>query len=730
MNDATRQTRSADIAALAQATAADGQVDLTAYQAYRLIYSHQSMDGLDARSVVNDIVSSPAYASEQGREQVGPLLEAIAARLSSADARRFAAALDAANVNESWVERNYERFVEDPVSAGYGTVTAKVGEALGWTDKQISDSLATARRWANEARDNPQNSYLDRAAAGLAGHTAGEAQESYGAMKGATSHGLSMIGDTIDLAMLAHRFSTDRDFRNFVIGAASIYANDAIDDPGKVPRDIRNAAVGAWNEWEAGLEKATREGKEQEYLGQAQGAVAIEIIATFVPVSKLTSLAKVAKAADVAEDLAPAAGTLAGRVEARVGRELASELVELANDARRVQAKGGIAAEGADLMFHGLAGMKRSQGELGELVEGFRKSGSLDGLLQSGALSPRELGHLARKDISVFDGQVSMEKAIEAYVGKRELSALTDPEVGDIGEAFVSHDLARRGYTDLVAIQNKQGHGIDVVGKNPEGNWESFEVKASVQGSARKQFGNPEEFITDRLEKAKAEQGSWAPKNMWEEQAQATAARILDDTVDLTTGKVDIGSNWARVNIERDPATGAINAAPEIEKWKTPLERQQDRQLERSLRQENQGGKTPVDADHQDFGLHQQITGKVAELDLKRGRIFDASSERMAASLLTLAKDNGLTQVDHVVLSARTDHLAAAQNVYVVQGSLDDPAMLRAHMPTLQATQTPVEQSFSQLEQVNQRLAQQQAQQRTLDHAQEQSQGAPQTRMV
>ncbi|WP_343230393.1 XVIPCD domain-containing protein [Xanthomonas euvesicatoria] len=216
---------------------------------------------------------------------------------------------------------------------------------------------------------------------------------------------------------------------------------------------------------------------------------------------------------------------------------------------------------------------------------------------------------------------------------------------------------------------------------------------------------------------------------MWEEQAQSTAEKILDETMDRTTGRVKIESNWARVNIERDPATGLIKGEPEIEKWKTPLERQQDRQLERSLRQETQGQKkTPVDADHQDFALHQQIKGKVAELDVQNGRTFDAVSERMTASLLALAKDNGLTRVDHVLLSKQTDSLPAAQNVFVVQGSLNDPAMLRAYMPTAQA-QTPVEQSFSQLEQVNQRLAQQLAQQQTLDQTQAQSQGAPQMRM-
>ncbi|WP_416057811.1 XVIPCD domain-containing protein [Stenotrophomonas maltophilia] len=730
MNDATRHTRSSDIAALANATDPNGNVDLTAYQAYRLIYSHQSVDGLDAIGVVNEIVASSVYATEKGRGQVGSLIDAISARVSRADARRFDEALDAANVNDSWIERNYERYIEEPIVAGYETAKVKTGQALDWTDKQISDNLAAARKWAIEARDNPQNSYLARAAAEIDSDALGNAQNRYGAMKGATSHGLGMIGDTIDLVKFAHQFSNDRDFRNLVIGAAAVYANSAIEDPGKVPRDIKNAAVGAWNEWEAGYEKALKEGKENEYVGGIEGAAAIEIIATFVPATKLTNLAKVAKAVEVVDDLAPAAGRIAGRVEAHAGKEIASELVELAHDAQKLQAKGGVAAESADLMFHGLAGIKRSQGELGDLVEGFRKSGNLDGLLQSGALSPKELGHLARKDVSTFEGQVSIEKAIDAYIGKRQLAELTDPEVGDIGEAFVSHDLARKGYTDLVAIQNKQGHGIDVVGKNPEGHWESFEVKASVQGTARKQYGNPEEFITDRLEKAKAGQSSWAPKNMWEEQAQATASKILDDTMDLTTGKADIESKWARVNIERDPATGAIKAEPEIEKWKTPLERQQDRQLERSLRKEAEDQRNPAEVDHQDFALNRQIKGLVTELDHQNGRTPDATSDRMTASLLVLAKENGLTRVDQILLSSKTDTLASAQNVFVVQGSPSDPAMLRAHMPTVQAAQTPVEESLSRLEQLNQRLAQKSAEQHTIDQAQSLSQDPSPMRMA
>lgn len=43
------------------------------------------------------------------------------------------------------------------------------------------------------------------------------------------------------------------------------------------------------------------------------------------------------------------------------------------------------------------------------------------------------------------------------------------------------------------------------------------------------------------------------------------------------------------------------------------------------------------------------------------------------------------------------------------------PAKLRAHMPTAEAAQQPAQQSFAQLETVNQRLAQERSQEETLE---------------
>ncbi|WP_313347930.1 XVIPCD domain-containing protein [Stenotrophomonas sp.] len=105
-----------------------------------------------------------------------------------------------------------------------------------------------------------------------------------------------------------------------------------------------------------------------------------------------------------------------------------------------------------------------------------------------------------------------------------------------------------------------------------------------------------------------------------------------------------------------------------------------------------------------------QIRGKVAELDAANGRTFDPTSERVSASLFVLAKENGLSRVDHVMLSERTAQSPAAENIFVVQGERGDPGHLRAAMATAQAAQTPVEVSMERGEQLtnNSQLAQQQ----------------------
>jgi len=119
-----------------------------------------------------------------------------------------------------------------------------------------------------------------------------------------------------------------------------------------------------------------------------------------------------------------------------------------------------------------------------------------------------------------------------------------------------------------------------------------------------------------------------------------------------------------------------------------------------------QGALTPADPGHPDHALLEQIRDRVKELDARHGKTFDHTSERISANLLGLAKENRLQRVDHVVVSRQTDVLPAGHNIFVVQGRMDDPAMLRAHMPTVEAAQRPIDDAWLHVETLNHRQAQ------------------------
>lgn len=134
-----------------------------------------------------------------------------------------------------------------------------------------------------------------------------------------------------------------------------------------------------------------------------------------------------------------------------------------------------------------------------------------------------------------------------------------------------------------------------------------------------------------------------------------------------------------------------------------------DTDVDRNHGRESRAGKSgsvlPSEPEHADHSLYQQIKGGVEQLDAQHGRGWDGSSERMTASLLTLAKETGLSRVDHVVLNRATDQLASGERVFLVQGALNDPAQQRTSMATMDAVKTPEMQSFEQLESLNQARA-------------------------
>lgn len=111
--------------------------------------------------------------------------------------------------------------------------------------------------------------------------------------------------------------------------------------------------------------------------------------------------------------------------------------------------------------------------------------------------------------------------------------------------------------------------------------------------------------------------------------------------------------------------------------------------------------------------LFQQASDAVRRMEEGLGRPFDQTSERLAASSACLARASGLTRVDHVVLSNATASARQGETVFVVQGALDDPAQLRAQMPTVQAIAASTEQSLDRLQSMNDQRREQQLAQGT-----------------
>lgn len=100
--------------------------------------------------------------------------------------------------------------------------------------------------------------------------------------------------------------------------------------------------------------------------------------------------------------------------------------------------------------------------------------------------------------------------------------------------------------------------------------------------------------------------------------------------------------------------------------------------------------------------LHRQCEAGVRQMEARLGRPFDASSQRLSASLAVLAHEHGLTRVDHVLLSEGNAHVGQGEYVFIVQGALGDPAHLRAHMRTEDAIAASVQQSLAKLQKLQQ----------------------------
>jgi len=94
---------------------------------------------------------------------------------------------------------------------------------------------------------------------------------------------------------------------------------------------------------------------------------------------------------------------------------------------------------------------------------------------------------------------------------------------------------------------------------------------------------------------------------------------------------------------------------------------------------------------HPDHALYEQARTAVHALDAQVGRTPDKQSDQLAGAVTTEAKRQGLTKIDHVLLSDD------GSRAYAVQGDLASPLKRTAEVDTAKAVNTPIEQSGAEI---------------------------------
>lgn len=109
--------------------------------------------------------------------------------------------------------------------------------------------------------------------------------------------------------------------------------------------------------------------------------------------------------------------------------------------------------------------------------------------------------------------------------------------------------------------------------------------------------------------------------------------------------------------------------------------------------------------------LRQKLREQVRSLDHQAGKSWDDTSERLAASALLMARENGFNARDDLQLAFNrpTERHAGGEILHLARlgaSASPDPAANRAHMPTADALAVPVDERLRQVEAASQQQAQ------------------------
>ncbi|MGO1070873.1 XVIPCD domain-containing protein [Lysobacter sp. CA199] len=712
-----------DLAALLAATDEQGRVDQLGYEAERLMLHNRRVGGVDAAGLVNDLQRSPGYR-QFDRDN---FLSAVDRRLETpAEKQRFADALDAANITDSYLERQGERLAE-----AAAVVRDQAVKQFKAADHAFEDLRGAGQQHLRDIASDPNASSGEKAAAGAATVMLGMHQFQVGAARGALTHAARTVGDFVDVAQMADRLAKDPDYRKMVVGMARMYAAEVMDDSKKPMTDAQAAASDAMEKWDKGFRDAQARGTESEYLGGSAGAIGVEIVANLVPAGALGKFGKAAKALDTlvpaehavelsrvgevvrvdgpdmhvlgkAGELGRGVRELAGdTAKAAETAEAVKEIGEVLGKLNRGIGRGGSAAAGAQEFAEGLINSARKNGDLEGIVKAAHMTDNVEGLLRSGQLRPKELGEIAKLDKTVFEGKVNFQEALDHSLKGVDLKTLSKKQIGDIGEAIQTHKMVEQGYTEIIAIKNKSGHGVDVVGRNPDSQkLEFFEVKTSAQGQAVAQnIDNPGEFIGKRIARAIGNEGQWASHRTIDGLPDI-AERIRVEAFDQSTGEFTAQASWVRINISNEPGSHKLRIdSQQTDPWVKREGRQADVE--------------PAFDYLRNTPELQKFHGAMTADGRWDGRQIDNMS---AALLREYTADSVTKSVDRVAIA--TSPTTGETSIFAVYSPHGDRGPhFDVRVNAAQAAQEPAEKNLAQVEQLNQlqALAQQESQQRSQD---------------
>jgi hypothetical protein len=695
---APHRVSSADTLALLSATDDKGRVDPVAFEAQRLIFANEKIGAVDARGLMNSMVSASSYSPDTK----DTMIEAITQRLDKNDARRFNAVLKDAGMLDNPVEA-VARDINQKLGKGFDEFTQGANRLM----QTASDGYGMARQLADNASRDPNNNVVERAFARGATGVVDGLQFKYGELTGAGKHAINVIGETVDVAKMAHRFATDENYRDVLIGTAKVYAAETLRDPSKPYNDAILKASEAMETWEKGLQTAKTQGKQAQYLGESGGVVGIETLAMLVPVPKLGKFGKVANALG---EVTP------GNVGAL------NEVIEHAT--HRLDKKLDVPHKGPDIIdgpkapdtspdiadrmersgrvqeLKGATRMARHEGVLEDVIVR-AKPGEVDAMLRQGSFTPQELGQMVRSEKLALGEKlfqnVSFNDALDATTKGVDIPNLSKRHAGDIAEAIMTHKWVKEGYTDIHSIKNNSEWGSDLVGRRPgDKELEFMEVKGSAHGKAKSQTGDPQSKVRDWLDDAAEGKKHWDPEHT-QPGVQDVARRFGNE---VRGG--DINATWAKVNLKRDPKTGDLDHDAVLEKWLSPDER-------KAIKTQSKGGNaSKPDGDE---APDQTPSKKSAELSpkdslgletllaavRKDGRWDEEHSKNIAAaSLLGHVSDSLQQRVDSVRINEKG-------NVFSTYSPFGDKGPhLHSHVNGNDVAHMPAEQSLNQVAQVRQ----------------------------